>query len=199
MQRENFYQQLASIAGEAPDKRHRLLCDLHTDIVTRYWNLLQNVTDQGAETQCPDGRTVNQIVGHIAEWDRYTLEAMGEIIAGVQWPGIMSKTRYVESDGHTHAFNTVNHFNAHQMQKYLTIPWTETKAVALAMSKRLHVLFTQSALLPAETLEQTRQMNGYELPTGVTLNLPCGWFLWMVTLEHEGVEHAADLELGCRT
>jgi hypothetical protein len=49
-----------------------------------------------------------------------------------------------------------------------------------------------------EQLEGTRRYD-YRLPTGVTLTIPCGWYLWMVTLEHEMVEHAADLMLGRET
>ena len=60
----------------------------------------------------------------------------------------------------------------------------------------LHRLFADPDLLPTERLEQTGRWDHYRLPTGVTLRVPCGWFLWMIAIEHEAVEHADDLALG---
>jgi hypothetical protein len=52
------------------------------------------------------------VVGHIAEWERLALIAFGEIIAGMQWPRMMSLSGYVESDGQGRAFTSVDAFDA---------------------------------------------------------------------------------------
>jgi hypothetical protein len=31
------------------------------------------------------------------------------------------------------------------------------------------------------------------LPSGITLTVPVGWYLWLVSIEHEAVDHAEDL------
>lgn len=43
-----------------------------------------------------------------------------------------------------------------------------------------------------EFLESTDLYEWKILP-GRTLTIPAGWYLWMVYIEHEGVEHAQDL------
>ena len=35
----------------------------------------------------------------------------------------------------------------------------------------------------------------WKLKEEYTLDIPAGWYLWMVSLEHEAVEHRADLEM----
>jgi hypothetical protein len=59
----------------------------------------------------------------------------------------------------------------------------------------LAALFTEGALLSAGRLEKTvpfrkRLQNG-----AVIRNVAMGWNLWITMLEHEAVEHAADLHL----
>jgi hypothetical protein len=51
------------------------------------------------------GLTIAQVVGHIAEWERFTILAAGEIMAGVQWPRIMTLSGYVEPDGRGQDFS----------------------------------------------------------------------------------------------
>jgi hypothetical protein len=57
----------------------------------------------------------------------------------------------------------------------------------------LHALFTQPHLLTAERLEQT-QRHRKRLYSGAVLEeVAMGWSLWIIALEHEGVEHAPEL------
>jgi hypothetical protein len=59
-----------------------------------------------------DSRTFAQVIGHIAEWERLALTAFGEIIAGMQWPRMMSLSGYVESDRQVRAFTSVDTLDA---------------------------------------------------------------------------------------
>ncbi len=149
-----------------------------------------------SRTKVPDGRTVKQVVGHIAEWERYVILSAGEMLAGVTWPGLMSHSRYVEPDGSEFPFRNDDEFNARQAEKYAAKPWAQTRELAIHTASACHRLWVRSGLLGPELLERTRLWQHYRLPTGVTLSMPCGWFLWMITIEHEGVEHVSDLELG---
>jgi hypothetical protein len=197
--RDDFYQDLAVIADQPPAERHCRLTALHTEVVTQYRDTVQTIAPSGAARVTSSGRTVAQVVGHIAEWERYTIQAVGEVISGVEWPRLMSHSGYVEPDGSVHGFVTDDAFNAYQARKHATPSWKEIRHLALTTATVIHGLFTATNFLPAERLEQTSRWDHYRLPTGTTLRIPCGWFLWMITIEHEAVEHTTDLELGRRT
>ncbi len=193
---DSFYPLLMDIAQQPPDERHRMLADLHANVVTRYLDMVEAITPEGARRIVPDGRTVTQVVGHIVEWERYVIISAGEVLAGVEWPGLVSHARYVEPDGTMFAFRTNAEFNAHQAEKYDSASWEAVRRTAIDTATTCYRLFAQSGLLTAERLERTRSWDYYELPIGVTLKVPCGWFLWMITIEHEAIEHTADLALG---
>jgi hypothetical protein len=135
-------------------------------------------------------------VGHIAAWERNIIVAVGEILAGVKWPRLMSRSGYIDPDGRTHDFPNIAAFNAYYAEQHAGQSWATIQAEALGTARTLGQLFRESKLITAERLEHTGLYQHYSLPTSVTLTLPCGWFLWMITIEHEAVEHAADLALG---
>ncbi len=192
----NFYGHLAEVADLPPDERYQKMSALHTSVFEGYMEAVEAITAEGAARVVPDGRTVKQVVGHIAEWERYVIISAGEMLAGVTWPGLMSHSRYVEPDGSEFPFRNDDEFNTRQAEKCASKPWAQTRELAIRTASACHRLWVRSGLLGPELLERTRLWQHYRLPTGVTLSVPCGWFLWMITVEHEGVEHVSDLELG---
>ncbi|MCX6036761.1 MAG: hypothetical protein NTW99_02495, partial [Chloroflexi bacterium] len=56
----------------------------------------------------------------------------------------------------------------------------------------LQILFAHPSLVSWERLEQTKAYR-WQLPNEMNVMVSCGWYLWMVTLEHEASEHAVDL------
>lgn len=192
MKADLFYQRIVKIAAQSPYDRYGLLAEFHTELVSRYLNLIRPMTANEARQICADGRTVGQIVGHIAEWDRFTILAAGEMVVGIQWPQIMYLSGYREADGQVRNFANVDEFNAYQAAKHAQWPWETIQQLALHTALAVHAMFTQPALLSPDTLEQTQKYTWY-LPNGLKLAIPVGWYVWMVSLEHEAVEHAADL------
>jgi hypothetical protein len=187
-----FYQRIVKIAAQSPYDRYGLLAEFHTELVSRYLNLVRSITAEEAKQSCADGRTVAQVVGHIAEWERFTILAAAEMIIGVQWPQMMDMAGYREADGQRHNFAGEVEFNAYQAAKHAQWSWAMIQEMALHTAVALHALFTQPALLSPDTLEQTRK-HTWNLPNGLKLTIPVGWYLWMISIEHEAVEHAADL------
>ena len=61
-------------------------------------------------------------MGHIAEWDRAVILAVGEILAGVTWPRLMSEMVTIEPDGQVRSFASVAEFNAYYALKYAGQP-----------------------------------------------------------------------------
>jgi hypothetical protein len=186
-----FYPRLIGLAAQPPKERHRLLTALHGAVLAEYLPAIE-ATPQAAMHISSDGRAFGQVVGHIAEWERFGLIALGEILARVQWPRIMSLSGYVEPSGEVRNFTSVDEFNAYQANKHATWPWERIQRLALATATTLHTLCTTPGLLAPAHLEETRVYR-WSLPEDQVLELPVGWYLWMVSLAHAAVEHADDL------
>lgn len=191
-----FYVELAAIAACAPAERYRLMSSMHHVTFDMYIKALNAITTAGAARTVPDGRSVKQVVGHIIEWERYTLISIGEVLAGVEVPGLVSHRRFIDTDGTEHFFQTVHDFNTFHLPKYAVLSWEETHAMAVYSATTLYRLFVESGLVTADVLNRTRMYEDYVLPTGARLLLPNGWYLWMITLEHIAAEHAADFAVG---
>jgi hypothetical protein len=192
MKAEVFYPKMIAMAAQAPAERYVSLTHLHTAVITPYLQTVRAMTAQDAARVSGDGRTVGQVVGHIAEWERFNMLAVGEIIAGVRWPQIMNLSGYVEPDGQVRAFTDVDAFNAYQATKHATWSWEQIQDLAIRTATRLQGLFAHPSLISWELLEQTNAYR-WRLPNAMSVTVSCGWYVWMITLAHEAVEHAADL------
>ena len=192
MKAEVFYQKIVAIAAQSPAERRISLVGFHMEVVTPYLNAVRVMTAQDAVRVSSDGRTLGQVVGHIAEWERFTILAVGEIITGVRWPQIMNLSGYIEPDGQFCEFTSVDAFNDYQVTKHAAWSWEQIQGFAIQTAVTLQVLFTHPSLVSWERLEQTKA-HCWRLPNEMSVTVSCGWYLWMVTLEHEAVEHAVDL------
>jgi hypothetical protein len=189
-----FAREMERCAALEPEARRQALAGLHGQFLDDYLAALRLITPERARQAGPGGRTIKQVVGHIAEWDRAVIVALGEILAGVTWPRLMSTTLAIDPDGREHRFEGVDAFNAYQAEKQAVLPWKTVQAEARALAGMLHRLYTGPGLLTAARLEDTRPAK-FRFSKGENMTLPCGWYLWMITLEHMGVEHAAELGL----
>jgi len=195
MKPDVFYPRVRTIFGEAPEERHRRMVLLDGEVLGEYLGWVRAIPAEAAARSCAEGRTLAQVVGHVMEWDRYLAISAGEMLAGVEWPGIMSKERYVETDGRTGGYETMAEFNARQAAKHADWPWLKIRDMAVEIAEAVHALFTAPALLTPRRLEATRSYV-WRVPNGDRLTIGVGWYLWMVVLEHEGVEHEQELAPG---
>jgi len=192
-----FYPQIVDLMALPPTERHMRFSQLHTTIVQAYLSALRAITVEKAAQKVVLGsetRTLTQVVGHIMEWERFMLLAAGDVLAGVRQPRMVtSLAGYIEPDGALPTFAGIDAFNAYQAEKHANWPWEKVRAMALDTAPTLHALFTQPHLLTAERLEQT-QRHRKRLYSGAVLEeVAMGWSLWIIALEHEGVEHAPEL------
>jgi len=194
-----FYQQVIEGAAQPFDVRHAVFCDLHSALLDRYLDIINAITpEQAAQpvNQGDDQRTLAQLVGHIAEWDRFVILAAGDMLAGLTHPRLVTTVEgYVEPDGTVLNFANVDDFNRYQAEKQASWSWERIRALAGDTAQILYVLFSDEWLLNAERLEHTLPWRK-RLRNGVMLeNLTMGWVLWLIQLEHMGAEHAAELHL----
>lgn len=177
-------------------ERHAALSALHTAVLECYLDALQAISaERAAQTVSEtDPRTISQLVGHIAAWEQFAIQAAGQILGGVLRPRIVSGfDGFADADGHLLNFADVDAFNARSTRLYADWPWEDVRALAIDTAKTFHTLFTHPNLLTAEKLEATEQAyrrneNGEMVP-GPRM----GWSLWGIFLSHPMAEHAEAL------
>lgn len=194
MKSDAFYAKVLAISNQPAERRVKGMNHLHEECLQVYLQALDRIDDRRAAEIGADGRTINQVVAHIAEWDRYMAIAMGEVTAGVLEPQVMHLRNFVEPDGKLTSFRNVDDFNTYQAVKYKDAAWADVKKLAVRMAVALQGIFSSPAILPYELLENTAPYR-WKLAGGSLISLPVAWFLWIATLEHEVVEHAVDLKI----
>lgn len=193
----DFYARVRDYMELPPGQRHERMALLHTRATDEYIAVLRRITpEQAAEPVAAEGdpRTLAQVVGHITEWERFGILAAGDVLAGVKRPRTVTSVEgFVETDGSVLNFASVDEFNRYQAEKYETYPWVQLQTTAISTARTLHTLFTHPQLLTATRLEQT-EPHTMRLATGHTIEgTPMGWSLWLIYIEHEAVDHAAEL------
>jgi hypothetical protein len=192
MDEQVFVKEIRRIFVLAPAARFDAMSAFHCTIHAEYTRVVKEITLERAASISSDGRLVSQVVGHIMEWERYTLFCLGQLLSGVKSRKILWKNGYVDNAGEPFNFGTLDAFNAFQAEKQCNIFWTELKVAAIRMADTLVSLLATPAIITPALLEDTETISP-ELYDGQRLPIPCGWFLWYVILDHEAVEHARDL------
>ena len=199
MKPEVYNPRLVEAVSQEPAARHTALLALHREALTAYLEAVQRITpEQAAQPVQVEGdpRTLGQIVGHIAAWDRFSTLAAGDILAGVRHPRTITTTLgYIDEDGLVLDFESVDDFNAWAAEQDNQRTWAEIQTSALQMAQTFYTLFTHPDLLSAQRLEQTT-LHIKRLGNGMVIeDLPMGWVLWLLQIEHIAISHADELGL----
>jgi hypothetical protein len=194
MAQYSFYDDIQAVMALPPEQRHQRLAHLHAQLLQAYQATLNRLTPEEAAqplSNHDDNRTIAQIVGHIAAWDRFAILAAGDILAGISHPRMITDLEgYREPDGTFPTFATIDHFNDYHAQKYRAWPWEELRRFAYDTATTLFILFTNPQLLSAARLEQTTPFRK-RLQNGMVIqDITMGWNLWLTMIEHLAVEHA---------
>lgn len=194
-----FYPKIHEIMALPPKERHAGMTDLHTQAMTHYVHRLNTMTE--AEALAPvtvgdDHRTVLQIVGHIAEWERFATLSATDMLIGLEHPRLMtSLDGYIALDGSTPTFDSIDAFNAYFADQQKSWSWDKMRPFAIETTKTLYEMFTNPALLNADRLERTKMWRK-RLNTGELIpNICVGWSVWLIVLEHIATEHVVELGL----
>lgn len=192
MKPEYFYPAVQAALKEDPASRRCAFSTLHAKVLAEYTGAVQALDAASAARVSSDGRTLKQVVGHIMEWDRYMIQAVGEMLSGIADPQMMSLRGYHELDNSTQDFDSIDDFNARQAKKQPSLAWDEIQTGAVEYARVLYTLFSTDGLMDPLRLEKTKA-SMIAFPDGSKIPSTVGWQLWMVVIEHEGIEHAADL------
>ncbi len=194
MKPEHFYPKIFAISNMPANIRVKGMNRIHSECLAAYLSALYAIDDEKAAQVSPDGRTLAQIVAHIAEWERYIIQSMGDVISGVRKPFMLSLKGYRDTDGTRVDFNSVNEFNDYQAKKYKDVPWSAIKPLAIHTASALQGIFSQPVVLPFALMEKTEPYD-WHVPGGSIVSIPVAWYLWILILEHEVVDHSSELGL----
>ena len=199
MHPDEFYPKIHEIMALPAKERHAGMTDLHTQAMNHYVNRLKTMSE--AEALSPvtvgdDHRTVAQIAGHIAEWERFIILSASDMLIGLEHPRLMtSLDGYVALDGSTPTFGSIDEFNAYFAEQQKTWSWDKMRAFAIETTTTVYEMFTNPMLLNAERIERTKIWRK-RLNTGdIIPNIAVGWSVWLIALEHIATEHVVELGL----
>lgn len=187
-----FITEIRRVFALAPAERYDAMSALHRTIHAEYTGAVEEISPERAASVSTDGRLVSQVVGHIMEWERYTLICLGQLLSGVKTRKLLWKNGYVDKAGEPYNFSSLDGFNAFQAERQRKLSWIEIQSDAINLADTLLNILSSHAIITPSLLEDTETISP-ELYDGQCLPIPCGWFLWYVILDHEAVEHARDL------
>lgn len=196
MQPEVILNVLAEVPALSPEARHDALLHLHRRLLDTYRDALLSVDAEGAARPVDNGedaRTLTQVVAHIGDWQRFQLLGMGDVLGGLHEPRAAgSMAGYVTPEGETKTFDDIHALNAYQAARYANWTWQDTLAFSMGNAAAIFKLFETPGLLTPERLEATVESER-SLTDGRRVTLKLGWLLWIMELEHIGLQHRTEL------
>lgn len=191
---EVWYQNLLKIAALPPRKRYDELVQLHQITLNDYLSQLNQITDEEAAQPSSDGRSKAIVVAHIMGWEEWQIQVFGDTNKMERLNRQMKLQGYYDDERSVYLdFENVDEFNVYQASRYADWKWENIKEKAILIAKKLQSFFPDNPLGDwIEFLENTPVRN-WKLTKDKTLSIPGGWYLWMVSLKHEVVEHRKDL------
>ncbi|TAJ14185.1 hypothetical protein EPO56_02375 [Patescibacteria group bacterium] len=193
--RDAWYKHLIDIA-KLSDTRQRYdsLVQLHQTTLDFYLPAVKAITPEIAASPSSDGRSRSLVVAHIVGWEEWQSQVFGDSDKDERLRRQMKLQGYYDTETRKLVdFEGVDNFNAYNAKRYDGKPWSEIQQKAINTALQLQSFFSPNPNKQwIDFLENTPDHNWRILP-GVTLNIPSGWYLWMVSMEHEAVEHREDL------
>ena len=189
-----WYQSLALIAREAPAQRYKGLVNLHRITLKDYVGALNQMTEDQAEAPGVDGRKRKIVIAHTMGWEEWQTQVFADPQKGERLKKQLHMEGYQDPEtGNRIDFSSVGAFNAHQEELYRDWSWNDIREKALATANRLHSFFPDDPTGEWLQFLDSEPIKEWHVTKDITLTVPGAWYLWMVSLEHEAVEHRKDL------
>ena len=189
-----WYLNLVDISSKPSAERYHGLYNLHTTTLSEYVDALQRMSASQVSETSSDGRTRALVVGHILGWEEWQVQVFRERNKMESLQKQMQLKNYVDPvTSVSHDFKSVDDFNEYQARKYSSWNWEDIQGRAITCAQDLGSFFP-SQPVPSwiEFLDST-PLYTWKVTKNSTIVIPWGWYLWMVSLEHEAVEHRKDL------
>lgn len=192
---EHWYERLLDIASESDtSKRYANLVQLHRETLDFYLPAIQALNNEDASKQSSDGRPVSLVVAHIMAWEDWQVQVFTDSNRDERLRRQMKLQGYYDSEGDKMVdFKNVDDFNAYQADKYSHWSWKDIQQKTIKTALKLQSIFSPNPTSEWINFLESTPIHTWKILPNKTLTLPAGWYLWMVSLEHEAVEHKRDL------
>ncbi|MCR4329999.1 MAG: hypothetical protein NUV65_05665 [Candidatus Roizmanbacteria bacterium] len=193
--KQKWYKKLIGIVSTKDlQTRYLELVQLHATTTHAYISALEKITKDKAKEASSDGRSVALVVAHIMAWEEWQIQIFTDQNKEKRLQKQMILQGYYDTDTQKIVdFKTVDAFNAYSAKRYSQHSWQEIKQKAVHTALKLQSLFPITVSKEWIDFLQNSPKHNWKILPKITLTIPSGWYLWMVSLEHEAVEHAADL------
>lgn len=188
-----WYQNLADIVAKPPEQRYRGLVNLHKETIETYVNQLQKITTGRAEETGSDGRKIKIVVAHIAGWEDWQLQVFRGFNRTEHIGRQLQLQGYEDPELGIIDFKSVDAFNARQEEIYKDWSWDAIREKAIKTARELQEMFPENPSPEWFSFLNNSPQKVWRVTNDISLTIPGGWYLWMVSLEHEVVEHRKDL------
>ena len=155
MEFSRFYHLVHRSVSLPPSGRRSELRALHDQVLRDYLDALKRIDHAESSRTGTDGRTIAEVVGHIAAWERWAILAVTEVLAGVRWPRLLDLRAYPEFDSPVRDFASQDAFNAYSVQKQEGLSWCEIRAAAVGQATSLYGLLARPGVVPLCQMEAT--------------------------------------------
>jgi hypothetical protein len=193
-----WYRNLIDLAKVPnPDERYQSLVKLHQATLDFYIPAIQAITPEVAASPSSDGRPISLVVAHIMAWEEWQTQIFGDQNREERLLKQMKLQGYYDTDsGTTVDFKNVDDFNGYSAKRYADKPWSKIQQNAVETALQLQSFFPPTPKPDwIDFLGRSPEHNWKIIP-GTVLSVPSGWYLWMVSLEHQAIEHRKDLVIG---
>lgn len=196
-----WYENLIRISHLPPYKKYRALSQLHDETLSEYIKDLESMTDVEAELEGSDGRKRKIVVAHIAGWEESQIQVFEDKNPPARLQEQLNFRAYVDSDtGKSLDFShlndrqkSVDDFNAYQAAKYQNCSWKDIREKAIGSAQRLRKCFPSEPSEEFLEFLENSPLKTWKLKKGLQITVPAGFYLWMVSLKHEAIEHRSDI------
>lgn len=197
---DQWLKNIVNISQLPSIQKYQTLVKLHRQTLSEYIKDLEAMTEEEAKKTSSDGRARKIVIAHIMGWEEFQIQVFEDKDPLTRLHKQLNFQGYIDPDtGQSIDFfdphrrsNSVNNFNAYQAKKYNNWSWNKIMQRAINSSQRLKNCFPDKPSKQFLRFLEGTPPKKWKLKENFEITIPAGFYLWMVSLKHEAIEHRRD-------
>lgn len=197
---DQWLKNIIAISALPLSQKYQALIKLHHQTLSEYIKDLEAMTEEEAESKGSDGRKRKIVIAHIMGWEEFQIQVFEDKDPLARLKKQLNFQGYIDPDtGQNNDFldphsrsNSVNKFNAYQAEKYHNWSWNKIQQRAINIGQRLKNCFPNKPSKQFLNFLESTPSKRWKLKKDLEITVPAGFYLWMVSLRHEAIEHRRD-------
>lgn len=199
-----WYENVVRISQLPSLQKYQELTKLHNNTLFEYIRDLENTTDEEADSISSDGRLRKILVAHIMGWEEFQIQVFIDKDPATRLRKQLDFQSFIDPDtGKKYDFSnpqndrqkSVDDFNAYHAEKYQDWSWTNIRTRAIDTAQRLRKCFPNEPSEEWLNFLENSPSKTWKIKEGLSMTIPAGYYLWIVSLKHEAIEHRRDIAL----